>query len=135
MDFRRLNRVTVFDAEPIPDQEELFSKLSHAKYFTKVDLSKGYWQVPMSETSKQLTAFLTPDGLFQFTVMPFGLVNAPATFSRLMRRALDGLPDTINYIDDILVYSSTWAGHVETLKQLFQRLRVANLTAKPSKSK
>ena len=133
VDFRRLNRVTVFDAEPIPDQEELFSKLSHAKYFTKVDLSKGYWQVPMSETSKQLTAFLTPDGLFQFTVMPFGLVNAPATFSRLMRRALDGLPDTINYIDDILVYSSTWTGHVETLKQLFERLRVANLTAKPSK--
>ena len=133
VDFRRLNRITVFDAEPIPDQEELFTKLAHAKYFTKVDLSKGYWQVPMSESSKHLTAFLTPDGLFQFTMMPFGLVNAPATFSRLMRRTLDGLQGTINYIDDILIYSSTWSEHVQALKQLFQRLRAANLTAKPSK--
>ena len=132
-DFRKVNRVTIFDAEPIPDQEELFTKLSHAKYFSKIDLSKGYWQVPMSEASKELTAFLTPDGLFQFTVMPFGLVNAPATFSRIMRRVLDGLEGTVNYIDDILVYSSTWTEHTSTLRQLFQRLRAAGLTAKPSK--
>ncbi|XP_041470756.1 uncharacterized protein LOC121420251 [Lytechinus variegatus] len=133
VDYRRLNQITVFDAEPIPDQEELFTKLSHARYFTKLDLSKGYWQVPMSESAKHLTAFLTPDGLFQFTMMPFGLVNAPATFSRLMRKALEGLHGTLNYIDDILIYSSTWSEHVQALKELFQRLRAANLTAKPSK--
>ena len=133
VDYRKLNKVTIFDAEPIPDQDELFTKVSHANYFTKIDLSKGYWQVPMSENSKPLTAFLTPDGLFQFTVMPFGLVNAPASFSRMMRRLLNGLDGTVNYIDDILVYSDTWEQHMATLTELFRRLRNARLTARPSK--
>ena len=133
VDYRKLNKVTIFDSEPIPDQEELFTKVSHANYFTKIDLSKGYWQVPMSENSKHLTAFLTPDGLFQFTVMPFGLVNAPASFSRLMRRLLNGLEGTVNYIDDILVYSDTWEQHMATLTELFRRLRNSRLTARPSK--
>ena len=100
--------MTIFDAEPIPDQDELFTKVAHAKFFTKIDLSKGYWQVPMSPESKSLTAFLTPNCLFQFIVMPFGLVNAAASFSRLMRRLLDGLDGVVNYIDDILIYSTTW---------------------------
>ncbi|XP_071487082.1 uncharacterized protein [Diadema antillarum] len=133
VDFRKLNKVTVFDAEPIPDQDELFTKVAHAKFFTKIDLSKGYWQVPMAAESKPLTAFLTPDGLFQFTMMPFGLVNAPASFSRLMRRLLDRLGGTVNYIDDILIYSTTWEEHLRTLTELFRRLRAAKLTARPSK--
>ena len=133
VDYRKLNKVTIFDAEPIPDQDELFTKVAHAKFFTKIDLSKGYWQVPMSPESKQLTAFLTPNGLFQFTVMPFGLVNAPASFSRLMRRLLDGLDGAVNYIDDILIYSTTWEQHLATLTELLRRLRAARLTARPSK--
>ena len=133
VDYRKLNKVTVFDAEPIPDQEELFTKVTHAKFFTKIDLSKGYWQVPMSPESKPLTAFLTPDGLFQFTVMPFGLVNAPASFSRIMRRLLNGLDGVVNYIDDILVYSTTWEQHIATLTEVLNRLRTSKLTARPSK--
>ncbi|XP_071510123.1 uncharacterized protein [Diadema antillarum] len=133
VDFRRLNKVTKFDSEPIPDQEELFTRLASDKFFTKIDLSKGYWQVPMSEKSKELTAFITPDGLYHFKVMPFGLVNAPATFSRLMRTLLSGLKGVVNYIDDILVHSDTWEQHLDTLGLLFQRLRDANLTARPSK--
>ncbi|XP_063971781.1 uncharacterized protein LOC135159725 [Lytechinus pictus] len=133
VDFRKLNKVTLFDAEPIPDQDELFTKVAHAKYFTKIDLSKGYWQMPMSPESKPLTAFLTPNGLFQFTVMPFGLVNAPASFSRMMRRLLNGLDGAVNYIDDILIYSTTWEQHVATLNELLSRLRAAKLTARPSK--
>ncbi|XP_041461733.1 uncharacterized protein LOC121413037 [Lytechinus variegatus] len=133
VDYRKLNKVTVFDAEPIPDQDELFTKVAHAKYFTKIDLSKGYWQVPMSHKSKPLTAFLTPDGLFQFTVMPFGLVNAPASFSRMMRRLLKGLDGAVNYIDDILIHSTTWDQHLATLTELLSRLRAAKLTARPSK--
>ncbi|XP_054762005.2 uncharacterized protein LOC129268475 [Lytechinus pictus] len=133
VDYRKLNKVTVFDAEPIPDQDELFTKVAHAKYFTKIDLSKGYWQVPMSHKSKPLTAFLTPDGLFQFTVMPFGLVNAPASFSRMMRRLLKGLDGAVNYIDDILIHSTMWDQHLATLTELLSRLRAAKLTARPSK--
>jgi hypothetical protein len=105
LDFRQLNRQTVFDAEPIPNIEEVFAKLAGHKYYSKLDLSKGYWQVPMAEQAKEKTAFSTPFGLFQFRVMPFGLVNARATFSRLMRKLLAELDNLDNFIDDILVYT------------------------------
>ena len=133
VDYRKINQLTLFDAEPIPDQEELFTRLAHDHYFTKIDLSKGYWQVPMEESSKPLTSFITPDGLFQFKVMPFGLVNAPATFSRIMRRLLHKMDNVVNYIDDILIHTSSWEQHMNALKELFRRLRSANLTARPSK--
>ena len=64
IDFRNLNKLTVFDAEPIPNPEKIFAKLSNCKYFTKIDLSKGYWQIKMTHNSKEKTAFCTPDGLF-----------------------------------------------------------------------
>ena len=66
IDFRNLNKLTVFDAEPIPNPDEIFAKLSNCKYFTKIDLSKGYWQIKMTDNSKEKTAFCTPDGLFEF---------------------------------------------------------------------
>lgn len=133
IDLRVLNRITMFDAEPMPNIEDLFSKLSGHKFFSRLDLSKGYWQVPLSETSKHKTAFQTPKGLFQFKVMAFGLVSAPATFSRLMRKLLKGMVDLDNFLDDILVYSMFWADHLQVLRQLLLRLRDANLTARPSK--
>ncbi|PIK42011.1 putative retrovirus-related Pol polyprotein from transposon [Apostichopus japonicus] len=112
-DARRINQVTVFDAEPIPDQEEIFAQLSKDKYFRKIDLSKGYWQIPMAKESKPLTAFVTNDGLYQFNTMPFGLVNAAATFSRVMRKLLRGLDNVHNYIDDILIHTETWESHLQ----------------------
>ena len=131
---RALNRITIFDAEPLPNIEELFSKLYGYKFFSRLDLSKGNWQVPLSESSKHKTAFKTPKGLFQFKVMVFGLVSAPATFSRLMRKLLKGMDDLDNLLDDILVYSNLWADHLQVLRQLLLRLRDANLTARPTKS-
>ena len=133
IDFRKLNRLTVFDAEPMPNPDSIFSKLTGKRYVTKLDLSKGYWQVPLDDTSKVFTAFSTPAGLYQFRTMPFGLVNAPATFSRLMRKLLSGIKDVDNFIDDIIVYSDTWEAHLDTLQELLSRLRNAGLTAKPSK--
>ena len=132
-DYRKLNSVTIQDAEPIPDIEEIFAKLSEDQYFTKIDLTKGYWQVPLTERAKPLTAFVTPDGLYQFTTMPFGLVNAPASFSRMMRTVLRGLPHVDNFIDDILVHTKTWDEHLDSLRALMDRLKDANLKAKPSK--
>ena len=85
IDFRKINKLTIFDAEPLPNPDEIFSKLSKDQYFSKFDLSKGYWQIPLNSDDKAKTAFLTPNGLYQFKVMPFGLVNAPATFTRIMR--------------------------------------------------
>ena len=133
VDYRLLNSQTIFDSEPMPDSDEMFSKLAGHKFFSKIDLSKGYWQVKLTESSKPKTAFKTGKGLFQFRVMPFGLVTAPATFSRLMRRVLSDMDNVDNFIDDILVYTMTFEQHLKVLRELFQRLRDAGLTAKPSK--
>jgi len=77
VDYRKLNCVTVFDPEPMPTAEEIFAKLSDDRFFSKFDLSKGYWQVPEREQDRDFTTFLCHRGLFRFRVMPFGLVNAP----------------------------------------------------------
>jgi hypothetical protein len=135
VDYRQLNDITVFDAEPLPDTEHLFSTLGEARYFTKIDLSKGYWQIPIREDIRPLTAFTTPAGQFQFTVMPFGLKTAVAVFSRMMRSLLEPLKckDIHNFMDDILVASKTWAEHLKALEAVFQRLETANLSARPKK--
>ena len=133
VDTRRLNAKTEFDAEPIPDQEEIFSQLSKDHYFSKIDLSKGYWQIPMEEESKKYATFVTHNGLYKFEVMPFGLINSAATFSRIMRILLHGLENVHNYIDDILIHTQTWEEHIAALNEVFRRLRKANLTARPSK--
>ncbi|XP_021346938.1 uncharacterized protein LOC110446222, partial [Mizuhopecten yessoensis] len=133
IDFRQLNRVTIFDAEPMPNTEDMFSRLGGFRYFSKLDLTKGYWQVPMAETAKEKTAFITPVGLFQFRVMPFGLVNAPATFCRLMRKVLDGLRNVDSFVDDILIYTHSFEDHMYVLRDLFRRLRKAGLSARPTK--
>ncbi|XP_071503098.1 uncharacterized protein [Diadema antillarum] len=132
-DYRKLNQVTVTDAEPLADQEEIFAKLANDMYFTKIDLAKGYWQVPLTENAKELTAFVTSDGLYQFSTMPIGLVNAPASLSRIMRDLLRGLSNVDNFIDDILIHTATFEEHIVTLNEVLRRLRQANLTARPTK--
>ena len=72
-DYRMVNRVIRFGTEPMPDVDYLFAKIAHAKYFSKIDLCKGYWQIPMAEKDKPKTAFTTPQGCYQWNVMPFGL--------------------------------------------------------------
>ena len=133
IDFRKLNKVTEFDAEPMPNMEEIINRMSGLKYFTKMDLSKSYWQVGLTERSKPLTAFETPRGLFQFRTMPFGLVNSGATFCRLMRIILSNLPNVDSFVDDMWIFTETWRDHMTSLRQVLDRLRSAKLTAKPSK--
>ena len=130
-DFRALNRVTVFDAEPIPDMEELFTRLSDKQYLTKIDLSKGYWQLLLKPEDRPKTAFQTPIGLFQWVRMPFGLVSAPAAFARMMRAVL--AESAINFFDDILVASCSWEAHLKDVRAVLTKLQEAGLTAKPSK--
>ena len=133
VDYRKMNAITVLDNEPIPNMEEIIAEVGAAKYFTKLDLSKGYWQIPVREQDRHKTAFVTPDGQYQFRVLPFGMVNAPALFTRMMRSLLHGLPRVVHYIDDILIYSSTWDEHVDDVRRLLTRLREAHLTARPTK--
>jgi len=105
VDFRKLNKVTVFDPEPMPQPQQIFAKLEKDQYFSTFDVSKGYWQVPMTEEDKAFTAFVTHKGLHQFKVMPFGLVNAPTSFNRIMRKSLHGNEHLDNYVDDVLEHS------------------------------
>lgn len=107
--------------------------MANCKYLTKIDLIKGYWQLPLTENAKTLTAFQMPVGLFQFKTMPFGLVCASASFSRLMRKLLVGMDSVDNFIDDIIVFTMTFSHHLEVLKELFGQMRSAKLTATPSK--
>ena len=84
VDYRRLNSVSQFDAYPMPRVDDLIDQIGQAKFISTLDLTRGYWQVPVAEEARHKTAFITPFGLFQFIVMPFGLSGAPATFQWMM---------------------------------------------------
>jgi hypothetical protein len=135
VDYRKLNATTEFDAEPMPNAQEIFAKVHDAKFFSKFDLSKGYWQIPVAEEDKKKTAFSTADGQYQWTRMPFGLKNAGAVFNRMMRKLLSplGRNDTFNFVDDVLIASDTWEDHLEAIGAVLERLKEHGLTAKPSK--
>ena len=120
IDFRKLNKVIMFDPEPIPNPETLFGELHDSKYFSKIDLTKGYWQVPMSERSRAKTAFVTTEGQYQFRFMPFGLVLAGAVFTRMMRKLFSGVENVVSYIDDILIYTQTWFQHLIVLEKVLR---------------
>lgn len=133
-DFRRLNSATIPDSFPMTRVDDIIDKVGHAKFMTKLDLSKGYWQIPLDPETIPMSAFCTPHGLFQWKVMPFGLRNAPATFERLVKRVLAGLEAfTCSYLDDILIFSSSWSEHLCHLKKIFARIQSAGLTVKKSK--
>ncbi|XP_068245278.1 uncharacterized protein [Palaemon carinicauda] len=133
LDFRRLNALTIFDSEPMCDPEQIFASLTGSIYFSKMDLSRGYWQIPLDEDSKQYTAFQTDLGLYQFKVLPFGLVNAPATFNKMMRSLFAGLEGVSFFLDDLIIHSKTWEEHLYLLEEVLSRLKKSGLTAKPTK--
>ena len=133
VDFRKLNKITEVDPEPMTTAEDLFRRLSGKKYLSKIDLTKGYWQIPVAPEDVHKTAFVTPDGQYEFTRMPFGMVNSGATLVRGLRKILDGMPGVGSYIDYIVIYSDSWEDHIKTLKELFSRLRKARITARPTK--
>lgn len=96
----------------MPRVNELVKCLGKAKYLSTLDLCKGYWQVPLTNTDKELTSFRAPPGLYHFKVMPFGLQRAAATFQRLMDQVLSGTEDfAAAYIDDVVIYSASWKEH------------------------
>ena len=134
IDFRALNQKMVKDKEPIPNMNSLFAKLSKTNYYSILDLTKGFWQIPLDEDSKKYTAFSTEEGLFHFRVMPFGLANGPSEFARLMRLALPYHPNVFNFLDDILIASESIDEHIDTLEFVFTHLNKANLKVNPKKS-
>ena len=133
-DYRVLNSKTRADSYPIPRIDDLIDRIGSAKFVSKFDLLKGYWQVPLSPRARELSAFVTPEGLYQYKVMPFGMKNAPATFQRLINSVTSGLEGCEAYLDDIVVYSTTWDEHLQRITSLFDRLSKANLTVNLKKT-
>ena len=130
VDFRQLNAATIKDAHPIPCIDDLLDALHGACWFSTLDLKSGYWQVPIQEQDKEKTVFRTSCGqLFEFNQVPFGFCNAPATLSCLMDRVLAGLhwETCLFYLDDIIVFTATWEEHLARIRQVFKRLRHAQL--------
>ena len=103
-------------------------------YISKFDLLKGYWQIPLTDRAKEISAFTIPGGLYQYQVMPFGLKNAPGSFQRLMHEVKYGLPNTDVYIDDVIVFSDNWEDHMIFVRNLFARLYLYHLTVNLPKS-
>ena len=132
IDFRKLNAKTVFDAEPVPNQEVILNRMGGDNFISRLDLTKGFWQVPTKEEDRKYTAFSTDQGLMQFKYMPFGLVNALAIFCRMVRKLLYDVNYVDAYVDDIVPHTATWDDHMHTLRQVVQKMRQHGLTAKPS---
>ena len=137
VDYRKANNCTKPESYPVPRLESILDTIavSNAKYFSTLDLASGFWQIPMDPNSKHKTAFATQSGKYEFNRMPFGLINAPTTYQRMMTQVLQGLNWKILlvYMDDIIIFSSTFEEHMSHLEQVFRRLSEFNLTLKPSK--
>ena len=133
VDYRVLNSVTKPDVFPLPRINDLLDQLGKSKYYTTLDLVSGYWQIRVHDNSQEKTVFATHQGLYEFRVMPFGVMNAPAVFQRLMQGVLSGLQFISVYLDDVIVYSETLAEHVSHLRIVFKCLRTAGLKLNPAK--
>ncbi|GBG80016.1 hypothetical protein CBR_g30277 [Chara braunii] len=135
IDYRGLNRYTVKNSYPMPRADELFDRLAGNRFFTKIDLRSGYHQIRVTTEDQPKTAFRSRFGHYEFTMMPFGITNAPATFQTAMNDIVRDILEeyVLVYLDDILVYSRTLEDHLRHLRDVLQRLRKHDLYAKLSK--
>ncbi|XP_071948879.1 uncharacterized protein [Antedon mediterranea] len=139
-DYRALNKITEFDPYPIPRIDQILDEVAKAKYISTLDLTKGFYQVPLDPQAKAKSAFVTPFGQFRgqfaYRVMPFGMMNSSATFQKLVDTVLIGCSAFCRqYIDDIAIFSNTWQDHLNHLDIVLSKISEAGLTIKPSKSK
>lgn len=135
-DGRALNSVTKKDAYPLPKINSILSKLGQANYISSIDLNKAFWQIPLDEESSAKTAFVVPGrGLFEFTVVPFGLANAAQCQQKLMQNVLgyDLEPSVFVYLDDVIIVSENFESHMKMLNEVYKRLKNANLTVNRKK--
>ena len=124
IDYRALNEVTIKNKYPLPRIDDLFDQLKGAKYFSKIDLRLGYFQLKIRESDIPKTTFVTRYGQFEFTVMSFGLTNAPAYFMNLRNKVfMDELDKfVVVFIDDILIYSKSVQEHEQHLRVVLKKL-------------
>ncbi|UYV74060.1 K02A2.6-like [Cordylochernes scorpioides] len=135
VDYRRQNDITKKDSYPLPRIDDTLTTLAGSSWFSTLDLKSGYWQVGMHPEDKEKTAFSTDSGLYQFTVMPFSLCNAPATFERLIELVLKGFTwkTCLVYLGDVMVMGRTFEEHLRNLQEVFDRFKANNLALNPNK--
>ena len=135
VDFRQLNKISQRDTYLIGNINDNLARLSHSKIFLGLDGSGAFHVIPLMETSKPKTAFLTPFGSFHFKRLPFGLANGPSTYARLVKMVLEGIPLTmaIPYLDDILVHSHDVPSHFTALEKVLRAYEASGLKLQPAK--
>jgi Reverse transcriptase (RNA-dependent DNA polymerase) len=135
VDFRRLNSQTVREHFPLPYIDDQLSSLSQCNILTVLDLAHGYLQIPLSETAKEKTSFITQEETGQFERLIFGLTNGPAVFQQMMNRILGPLRNLIVvcFLDDILIYARDWSDMLDRLRQELRIISEAKLTLKIKK--
>lgn len=130
LDFRKLNKITVPDAYHLPKIDSILHKLRKAKYISKLDVYKGFLNIPLEKNIREKTAFvISGRGLYQFVRMPLGLTNAPATFQRLIDALIgpDMEPYVFAYLDEIIIVTETFSEHLQWLKIVLEKIKKANL--------
>ena len=131
VDYRALNSITPPIRYWLPTLQEILHKVGQSQVISKLDLTSGFHQIPMSENSSDLTTFVSPIGKFKYLNMPFGLKNAPATFQQTIEKIIQPVSAfSSTYIDDIIVFSFDWNTHLLHLQQVFDCFRTAGITAK-----
>ena len=133
-DFRKVNDKTKSDSFPIPRIADCIDQIGNAKFVSTFDMLKGYWQIPLTQRAREISAFVTPSGLYQYKVMPFGMKNAPATFQRMVNKLVRDIDGCEGYIDDVVIFSDNWSDHIRQIKCFFQIMREAKLTINLMKS-
>ena len=136
IDYRSLNERTLKDAHPLPNNEDLYALLAQSRWFTKLDLYTGYFQILMKKECRKLTAFRCEWGLFEYLVMPMGLTNAPATFQRAMNQVLKRFivaGFVVVFLDDILIHSETLVEHFKHIELVVNELKKFQLSVKIKK--
>lgn len=126
IDFRDLNKIIIPQSQPFPLIEDLMSKTINCNYFTTLDVNSAFWSIPLKITDRYKTGFVTQEGHYQWTCLPFGLKTSPAIFQRILGNIIrkNNLTEfTVNYIDDILVFSRTFDEHIIHLKKLLEAIR------------
>ena len=138
IDFRRVNEASLPDCHPLPRTDDTLSALGGGVWFSSADARSGYHQIEIQASDRPITAFAIPgSGLWHFRVLPFGLINAPSVFERLMEKIFVGLTykSILIYLDDLIIFSKNFETHLNDLREVFERLKAFNIKLNPEKSK
>ncbi|GBM24812.1 Transposon Ty3-G Gag-Pol polyprotein [Araneus ventricosus] len=133
IDYRKLNKITKTQLFPLPNEQRV-ETVAAAKYISALDLTKGYWQIPLTLNAQRIATFVTSFGKFRPLRMPFGLNNAPFTFSKMMADILHGCHHfSVPYLDDVTIYSNSWEEHLSHLNAVMSKIKDTGLTITPIK--